>query len=251
MKGDSDADGVKVPSPLPRKRAGALPPTARSEMQSPLKSPTAIGLKMGPAIAGPVAAVKVPSPFPSKIVIVFPAAFATARSNFPLPLKSPAAIAEGLLPVARLAAALKVPSPLPKRIVTVLSLALVTAKSGLPSPLKSPTANDEGLLSFAELAAAIKVPFPLSQQDGHCVAISIGDREVEIAIAIEVTRCDRSRGVPGGGTGSGGVEGPISVAQQDFHRPWLGRRESVVAVGNGQVQLAIAVEVSHRKKLNV
>ena len=43
----------------------------------------------------------------------------------------------------------------------------------------------------------------------------------------------------------------VTVFNPSFHRPWLGRRESVVAVGNGAVKVAIAIKISHRKKLNV
>ena len=54
-------------------------------------------------IAGLAAAVKVPSPLPSRIVTLLLPELATAKSSLPSPLKSAAAIDEGLAPVAGIA----------------------------------------------------------------------------------------------------------------------------------------------------
>ena len=89
---------------------------------------------------------KEPSPLPSNIVTVLLAAFATARSRFPSPLKSPVAMKSGLMPVAGLAAvAVNVPSPLPSNTVRYpgacpLTAGVATTRSGTPSLLKSPVA---------------------------------------------------------------------------------------------------------------
>ena len=61
----------------------------------------------------------VPSPLPSRMVTVFSSKFATARSSFPSPLKSPTAIEQGQCPVAGdEETGVKVPFPLPSRILT-------------------------------------------------------------------------------------------------------------------------------------
>jgi hypothetical protein len=76
---------------------------------------------------------------------MLPTEFATAKSGFPSPLKSPTAIALGALPVeGDDATGVNVPSPLPRRIVTLLLEVFTTAKSNFQSPLKSPTAIDLG-----------------------------------------------------------------------------------------------------------
>src|SRR5271170_884992 len=117
--------------------------TTRSSLPSPLKSAAVTDVEPLSA-AGLVAALKVPSPLPNRIVTLLLPALATARSGTPSPLKSPTASELGAIPVAGLAAAVKVPSPLPSRIVTSLLPELATAKSSLPSPLKSAAAIDEG-----------------------------------------------------------------------------------------------------------
>ena len=109
---------LKVPSPLPRRIETLLAmvfTTTKSGMPSPLRS--AIFTETGPESGvDPVptttlgADVKVPSPLPKKTEIVSAkpsgailSAFATARSSFPSPFKSPTATLNGSLPAARFA----------------------------------------------------------------------------------------------------------------------------------------------------
>src|SRR5271170_2112019 len=134
--------------------------TTISCLPSPLKSATATAVEPVSA-AGLGAAVKVPSPLPSKIDTLLLPALATARSATPSPLKSATATEVGAIPVAGLATAVNVPSPLPSKIDTLLLPEFVTAKSRRPSPLKSATAMDVGLSPVAGLAAvALKFPVP-------------------------------------------------------------------------------------------
>ena len=65
-----------------------LPAKTRSSLPSLFKSPTAIALP--PPTSAFVGASKLPSPFPRKME-TYGLSFATARSVFPSPLKSPAA----------------------------------------------------------------------------------------------------------------------------------------------------------------
>lgn len=72
---------------------------------------------------------------------------AVTRSRPPSRLKSPMAIATGVLPVdgdAGVDCKLRLPAPLPSRMATVLPVASATAKSRLPSPFRSATATALG-----------------------------------------------------------------------------------------------------------
>ena len=71
-------------------------------------------------VAKSVVAPKLPVPVPSRIDTLFEPTFATARSGFPSPLKSPMATDGDPDPVAKLVAALKLPVPEPSRIETLL-----------------------------------------------------------------------------------------------------------------------------------
>ena len=88
--------------------------------------------------------VKVPSPLPRRTLTLLPLPFATARSSWPSPLKSPTATDCGPLPAPTSAALVKVPSPLPSRTLTLLLPLFATARSSLPSASKSPTATEGG-----------------------------------------------------------------------------------------------------------
>ena len=86
-------------------------------------------------------------PVPNKIDTVLSLKFATARSGFPSPLKSPIAVEMEPAPAAKSLFAPKPPVrfvPVPKRTDTVLSSKLAVARSGFPSPFTSPMATDSG-----------------------------------------------------------------------------------------------------------
>src|SRR5882757_2065757 len=94
---DGLAAAVNVPSPLPKRTVTVLLKvfaTARSDLPSPLKSPTATDSGLLP-VDGLAAAVNVPSPLPNRTVTVLLKVFATAKSGLPSPLKSPTAIDSG------------------------------------------------------------------------------------------------------------------------------------------------------------
>src|ERR1700722_11082019 len=81
------------------------------------------------------------------MLTVLSAEFTTAKSSLPSPLKSPATMATGPLPVAGGAGnAVNAPVPLPLRMLMVLSVLFSTARSIKPLPLKSPAATLCGLL---------------------------------------------------------------------------------------------------------
>ena len=87
---------------------------------------------------------KVPSPSPSKTLMVFAPEFVTTRSGFESPLRSPAASEPGERPTAELIGLRKDPFPLLSTTVTLLVRRFAAARSGLPSRLKSAMAMDSG-----------------------------------------------------------------------------------------------------------
>src|ERR1700682_2811454 len=95
---------VNPPLPFPSNtvRLLLLPlVTARSAFPSPLKSPTATEFGQLPTANGlPLAAENPPPPFPSNTVTLLLPQFATAKSAFPSPLKSPTATDDGPLSAA-------------------------------------------------------------------------------------------------------------------------------------------------------
>ena len=97
---------MNPPFPSPSRMVRVLPvvgqpfATAKSGIPSPLKSPTTTETGHEP-VAGEGAAVKVPSPFPSRMDRLpgpAPDVIATAMSSFPSPLKSATAKASGYTP---------------------------------------------------------------------------------------------------------------------------------------------------------
>lgn len=62
-------------------------------------------------------------------VVLAGSLLATARPLRPVPMKLPAAIATGAVPVESMPPSVNVPSPLPNRMLTVLSVPLTTARS--------------------------------------------------------------------------------------------------------------------------
>ena len=117
---------------------------------------------------------------------------------------------------------------------------LVVERSCLPSPLKSPIATESGALPpLLKLVAAPKLPPRGAQQHRDVVRALVGDGEVGIAIAVEVTDCDRAR-VAADRVGRGGAEAAASGAQR--------HRDGVRAlVGEGEVGKAIGVEIADRE----
>src|SRR3989304_2172487 len=101
-----------------------------------------------------------PVPVPRRIETLLLASFATARSGFPSPLRSPIATDSGLGPTAKFVAGPKAPVPLPRRIETLLLKLFATARSGLPSLLRSPIAPEYGVSPTAKLGADPKAPVP-------------------------------------------------------------------------------------------
>src|SRR6266705_649591 len=69
----------------------------------------------------------------------------------------------------------------------------------------------------------------------------VGDRQVQLSIAIEVADCNGPRAAAHS-VSLGCSEGPIAVAEE--HRDVVG-----IKVGDHQVWLAIAIEVAHSHKI--
>ena len=94
--------------------------TARSNIVSPLKSPTATESGEVPT-AKLVAVPNEPVPLPKSIETLLESKLVTARSKSVSPLKSPTATERGADPTVKLVAGVpKEPVPLPKSIETLL-----------------------------------------------------------------------------------------------------------------------------------
>ena len=98
-------DAVNPPAPSPSSTVTVASPEleiARSSLPSPLKSPITMPRGVVPITNGlPVTSVNAPAPLPSSTVTLLLSAFVTARSIAPSPLKSPATIFTGFVPVAK------------------------------------------------------------------------------------------------------------------------------------------------------
>src|SRR6266566_5378010 len=121
------------------------------------------------------------------MVTVLTSKFATARSSFPSPLKSPIASPNGVPVAGGEETGVKVPSPGPSRMVRVLSVEFATARSSFPSPVKSPMARAVGPAPTltGELDGGMS-PIALAQQDGDAVIVIIRHRQVQLSVAINV-----------------------------------------------------------------
>jgi hypothetical protein len=193
---------------------------------------------------------KLPPPVFSRTV----APAAKARSSLPSPVKSPAA--RGLPPSLKLVvtAAWKVPSPVELAVAGEVAggqgaaaLAEVGRDRGLEGAVAGEVAHGEGgrgaragAPRHGELERAVAV----AQQHAHAAAGA--GHDVLRAVALEVGhghRLDllRDEGQPRideEGDRALELEGAVAVAQQHVH---------AAAGGNGQVRLAVAVELAHRQ----
>src|SRR6185312_15641297 len=77
----------------------------------------------------------------------------------------------------------------------------------------------------------------VSEHDGHVVIESVGDGDVEVAVAIEVTGHGGTRKHDSDGPRRLTAEGAIAIAQQHGD-------VAVTAVHDGQVHTAVAIEVT-------
>ena len=77
-----------------------------------------------------------------------------------------------------------------------------------------------------------------AQQDGDVAGIKVRNREIEVAIAVEVADGDGLR-TPPNGEGPARPEGPIGVSEQHRDRVGAGARDR-------EVEVVIAVEVADR-----
>ncbi len=148
----------KLPVPVPNSTETLLLfkfATAKSDLPSPLKSPTVTEKGRLPTEKS-VAVPKLPVPVPNSTETVLLKSFATAKSDLPSPLKSPTVTERGLIPTEKLVAGPKLPVPVPNSTETLLLSEFATAKSDLPSPLKSPTVTELGRFPTVKLVGGLK-----------------------------------------------------------------------------------------------
>src|SRR5262249_9934686 len=161
---------------------------------------------------------------------------------------SPIATDLGWAPTLKLRLGWKAPSPLPKSTLTLLLVPLVTARSRRPSPLTSPTATEEGESPTPKLRAFWKEPSPLPKSTLTVakklvarVAAVVGHAQPGEPAAFNLP----PRHGHGPGAGSGvearcGLKIAVAVAQEHAH-------VVAEAVGHGEVEAAVAVELSYRQ----
>ncbi len=176
--------------------------TARSPVPSRLKSPAAIERGPVPTVTGePGAGARPPAPLPSRIVTLFEAVFATARSAVPSLSKSAMATARGVGPTVtgEPAALAKPPEPLPSRTVTVPAARLDTTRSALPSWLKSPVAIEAGVppTLTGDPGAALKPPAPLPSRTVTSFEIAFATARSALLSALKSAVATAAGEVPG------------------------------------------------------
>ena len=91
---------INPPAPLPKSIETLLEPalaTAKSNLVSPLKSPTATELGADPTAKLVAGVINPPAPLPKSIEMLLEPKLATARSNLVSPLKSPTATEFGFI----------------------------------------------------------------------------------------------------------------------------------------------------------
>ncbi len=166
--------GVAAPVGVVLSRMEALLPelfaTAKSGLPSPLMSPMLrekgrkpVGNSTWLAKVGVVAPVAVVL---SRMEALLPELFATAKSGFKSPLKSPMLTEMGLVPVGKSTWVAKVGVVAPvgvvlSRMEALLPELFATAKSGFKSPLKSPMLTEMGPLPVGKVTWVAKPSTPL------------------------------------------------------------------------------------------
>src|SRR5215475_6942271 len=115
-----------------------------------------------------------------------PVKLTVARSRMPSRLKSAATAPRGCVWPGRgsVRSGWKVPSPRPSKIETSWDTELAVARSRYPSPSKSAARMKRGPVALLVLKGAV----PQSQQDRNVVGAEVGGGQVQVAIAVEVTR---------------------------------------------------------------
>jgi len=121
---------AKLPSPWPSSTLTVSTPnpssdvTTRSSLPSAFRSPLVVDHEYASETFRAMAAAKVPSPLPSRMLTSLfstPRLLAVARSILPSALKSPAARENVYGPVAKVRAGWKLPLPLPSSTLTLPS----------------------------------------------------------------------------------------------------------------------------------
>ncbi len=158
----------KLPAPVPNRTETLLLfqfATAKSNLPSPLKSPTITEWGLLPT-EKLVAVPKLPVPVPNSTETLLLFQFATAKSNLPSPLKSPTVTELGLVPTVKLVGVLKAISTLiacPSTVIVAASfssrIAAISA-SVSTSPRTSAENNCPSSpgVSLLLICASIKCP---------------------------------------------------------------------------------------------
>ena len=138
---------------------------AKSNLPSPLRSPTATDRGPSPVTKSCLTA-KLEVAAPGVVVLsstdTVAIKFATTRSSFPSPLKSPIATDKGLSPVGKSCLVAKLGVAAPGAVVfsstdTVLELILATARSSFPSRFRSATVTNTGPVPVVKSCLGAKV----------------------------------------------------------------------------------------------
>ena len=172
----------------------------------------------------------------------------------PSSLKSAATIDDAPLPggKATVKGCWNVPSPLPGRMVTLSEPWLTTARPRLPLPVKSPVATAAVVVADRVGGRYLEGAVALAQEHGDVGGAEVSRGQVEAAVAVEIARDEIDRGRPRRTPLAlitplavvlcdCGLERPVAVAQE--HRDIVG-----VGVGDGQVELAVAVSRPPRSR---
>ena len=176
------------------------------EIGAPSPSKSALATADGcEPVAKSVFAAKPPSPSPSRTETLAEPALATTMSRSPSPVEVGARDSGRQRPGREVRAAPSDP-PDARGVVlssteTLLPLTFATARSRSPSSSKSALVTANGVAPGREVGLRAEAPRAVAEQDRHGARDRVGDRQVAVAVAVDVRAGHRVRECPGGEVG--------------------------------------------------
>ena len=160
----------------------------------------------------------------------------TARPRLPLPVKSPAATADGEFPTTFATGSWKVPSPLPRQDGDVAGADV--SRGQVEAAVSVEIARDQcdRARPHRRVHCGLERAVAVAQQHRDIVGVGVGDSQVEMTVA-EVARHDRGWVLP---------PTAIDLATETCRRRCLaGYQRACVRVGHGQVEVTGAEVAGH------
>src|SRR5271170_2417780 len=219
-------------------------------MPSLLMSPTATLHGTAPAGNGESGAERKPHlPSPSSTLTVFAFQCPISVSGITIsgaPSRLKSAVRNGISdpgPAGNFGPLRRLPLPSPGRSSTSpLPQLSITASSGSFRPQKCPTTTPCGcgraVVTNGECGAGRKLPCPSPREQRQIRRLMVGDQQIGMAVAIEVSNPDIAGQVPGGkGRAGSFLKVALSVTKQHGHSAGF-------RIRNGDIRGAVMIEIS-------